>query len=370
MNTIDHNHPEPTAQVPLLDGIRLKLVAALKNKQSYYDLSLLFPDIVREAKKMPPWMYGFRKRNMTAEYLSVKGVKDPSIWEILHTIPPDVLTSVALGTVAFDMQRYGERPKTTGRIKFIESDEKIIHVEELIRSLQRRLDRSLALDPTGRTPLIQTPIYIGCSGTLETRMPKHGIDTNLSQSNSSYAFTVSVMRMLGYEPSSTVMCVTRLWKPQQLPKAEVLIAAFANSYITQDGFNRIECGDSSGSTLQKSEAVLQAQSSEAEEYIAARCPFMLDNLTASLDAIESKLDFLVGCDSLSLLYDPPGNTFQDELDTLVDDHNALILVVQQIDILLTRSLKINIEKAEEEKQALDDDIELIRLLKTLGVSSE
>lgn len=140
-----------------------------------------------------------------------------------------------------------------GHIEFIEDDSKLIKVDVLIKSLGQRAAWSLKLDPLGVKPMMQTPLYVGCSSGLEVRIPNHRLGTNLRRSNKAYGLLVSVMSAEGYQPVSEVVYITRLWELRQLPKAEVPVAALANCYITQDGggFNRVECGDATGSTTKK-----------------------------------------------------------------------------------------------------------------------
>lgn len=438
--------PQPSAQIPYLQGVKLSLAKSLKQGESYYELSLKFDKVIEEAKRMPAWMYGNTKRNLTAQYLALDdtGGIDQMIWRILHTIPRDILCSVVLGTVYYDMRKTRDYPKTyshasgigvyaigigvrnrqgkwlsaneltkvvkcmeryvkgyeifkihrgvpttsehkslhdlvktvdsqfgnidysKGSVKFIEDDTKLIKIRALLGSLKKRAQLSLEKDAAGSTPMIQTPLYIGCSIQLENRMLDHELTRNLSSSNKAYAFTVSVMAALGYSPVSKVVCVTRLWNMNQLSKAEVLVGALASCYITQDcgGFNRVECGDASGASTKKSEQVLQLESRDAQEYVMSRCSFMYENLTASCDEMERRQAYLRGCEALSTLFQPLGETIEDDIMALDADHENLELSIERA-LVLKQEVDKKCEGLEKIKLDMEEELEMVDLFSRL-----
>jgi len=116
----------------------------------------------------------------------------------------------------------------------------------LISSLQRRVDESLKLDPTGTTQLIQTPLYVGLSTSLADRIPKHDPTRKnggaLESSNKAHGLVCSLMKVQGLSPQAVSRVVLLLWDKEDLWFWETLVCAIANGLISQDGFNRTECG--------------------------------------------------------------------------------------------------------------------------------
>lgn len=54
--------------------------------------------------------------------------------------------------------------------------------------------------------------------------------------------TVSLLRRQRLHPEVHIVTAIRTWMPGQLSKAEILVAALAGSYVTQDGFNLCDAG--------------------------------------------------------------------------------------------------------------------------------
>ncbi|KAJ4413533.1 hypothetical protein N0V82_008471 [Gnomoniopsis sp. IMI 355080] len=160
-------------------------------------------------------------------------------------------------------------------------------LRDLARSLTERMRASLQLDPKGDTPMIQSPLYIGCSTILEKRMLAHDPNTGktsaLKRSNKLLALIMSLMKCQDLEPETIGVPVLRLWKEQDLDFSETLICSFAQSMACQDGCNMVECGDAKGKN--KSD-------SSCEDYVKARLPYLHDNIVASLHDLKERQAFV------------------------------------------------------------------------------
>lgn len=439
MDYIDEQNIGPSAQIPSLGGARLDIIASLKRNESYYQVAQHFAKLAAETEDLPDWMLGMTKSNRTSKYLGrdVAGALDSDVWQILHTIPRDILCSVVLGTVIHDtfpphhpsaykgdygigvyiiglgvegrdgkwltaneltkvinglekymegyeaFTRHGGYPLTDhdvtlhdfvmsvdsamgkssfacdkGHIKFIHKDSHVPPLEAVVRSLQKRVELSLVHDPSGRTAMIETPAYTSCSAILEGRMPDHSLTRNLCSSNKSYGLIVSLMRILNYPPASKVQFVTKLWDVDHLSKAEALIGAPSNCYITQEpgDFNRVECGDAFGKNTSKSDTVRDMEARDENRVIMGQHDFMSTNLAMSLTDIQKRLNELTELGSLRLLLQPTNETIPDDIRRIqaeYEDMEALLVrlvaMKEDLDQKHTAALQMLAAKEDEHK---------------------
>lgn len=259
----------------------------------------------------------------------------------------------------------------------------------LVSSLKLRRDRSLAIDPSGRKPLLQGPLYAGCSAKLQTRSkaydPQSGKKSKLEGVNRAYAIMMSLMMYMSIEPVHVCRCVTRLWNRTDLPTAEILVAALGNSYISQDGFNRIVCGGESGrprarrtsrarvggragsksprapKTPPAAHAVDGEEQgeeggnlfdNEAEEYVKGRERYFYDNIFASVEELRKRHAFVKEFSGLQPLFDAPGDNTVDNLMEL----ECELAEVQET----AKQIKHYIQRYEKAEQAINDRITLLR----------
>lgn len=268
----------------------------------------------------------------------------------------------------------------------------------LVSSLRRRRDNSLAIDPSGRKPLLQGPLYTGCSVTLELRSkaydPQSGRTRKLTGVNRAYAIMMSLMMYMSLDPVHVCRCVTRLWNRKDLPIAEILVAALANSYISQDGFNRIACGGESGmpraKRISRANTGTRARSksprgpktppaahavageeqgeedeslfdNDAEDYVKGRESFFYDNIFASVEELRKRHAFVKEFCGLQPLFDAPGDNTVDSLLQLENDLEEVQEIVDQIEH--HKKLCLDVERAAEESiDVLRQDLEIMDLL--------
>jgi hypothetical protein len=146
-------------------------------------------------------------------------------------------------------------------------------------------------EPQGRSERPHPPgtdaLYIGCSvgvgGRLEQHSIKFGDATALQSSNKAFGLVACLMQYQNLTPREVGICILRLWNRKDIPYSEVLICSLANSLICQDGFHRIEWGDSTAN---------KPLDKESEEYIKAREDHLHENLSESLRQIEARSNFI------------------------------------------------------------------------------
>ncbi|KAJ4392247.1 hypothetical protein N0V93_005872 [Gnomoniopsis smithogilvyi] len=398
MDTINQENPVATAQVPLLQGLRLELTRSLVRDESYYSLMKYWPIMADDAARLPEYLLSHitqrnRERNemavqaglprpyafetRTEEYLKTRLTGDSRLFEVYHAIPRQLLQSLVLGTVAWDYhssrgktrERYGEKAgigiyalgvsaktrqgewltaneiqamiahlndyvagydawlvhhghPTTSRDRhlyefvtkidnqhgthdtvtlgprFCGKSSQKCGLRDLVNSLTERVQASLSFDPQGNTPMIQSPLYIGCSTVLEKRLlahdPNMGKTSTLKRSNKLLAMILSLMTYQGIEAETTSVTVLRLWKEQDLDFSETLICSLAQSMACQSGCNMVECGDAKGKN--KSD-------SSCEDYVKARLPYFHNNISASLHDVQQRRAFVDEFSHLQPLYE-------------------------------------------------------------------
>jgi hypothetical protein len=85
---------------------------------------------------------------------------------------PLTLRSIELHDFVIDVDsRIGKYDKSGPR--YVTSEAAKDGMLAMASSMQRRVDESLKLGPTGSTQMIQTPLFVGLSTSLADRMPKH-----------------------------------------------------------------------------------------------------------------------------------------------------------------------------------------------------
>ena len=382
--------PVPTAEIPLLDGLRLKIITSLTRDDSYYGLSLLFPDMIKQTAGLPQWLRG--GKDLTFKCLRDVRDKGSRTWLILHCIPRELLVSACLGTIAFDFHKIRDRPKTYGdtgglgvyilgicvagragawltaselqvlidnlrryiqgyhaychhgnnppnvaacqlrdfvsRVdnaigshdsnsgpRFIDKDSVLPSMAALVKSLELRRVESLRHDPSGQTPLVQGPQYVGCSTSMSTRTQAYNVSANkssLKKANKAYGLIVCLMSEQVLEPVAVTQPAVRLYDNSHLPAAEVLIAAMTNCYITQDGLNRTEAGGQFGRAT-------AADLRESEDYVMARETFLHDNLVQTCADLNARNAFIQEFTNFEPLLDVEVHNDMTGLDEWLDE---------------------------------------------------
>ncbi|CAJ0552183.1 Ff.00g061620.m01.CDS01 [Fusarium sp. VM40] len=115
-------------------------------------------------------------------------------------------------------------------------------IQELVTSFKRRVTN---LDTTNTVRQIQSPLYVGCSIDLNTRVNNYY--RNLRDTNKPLCLTVSVLEALNLKMDIIIKIALRTWKDEQLPLAERLVTTLARSLVHQTGFNATQAGANSTS---------------------------------------------------------------------------------------------------------------------------
>lgn len=240
--------------------------------------------------------------------------------------------------------------------RFVSSTSGKEGMEDLVRSLKRRVEGSLRCDPTGTTPLIQSPLYVGLSTELRNRLLDHRIDIGgngtLKRSNKAYGLMLSLMKYHGSDvrPRTTGVCVLRIWEKKDLWFAETLISALASSLICQDGFNRTECGDPVKSAH-------RPRDGDAEDYVKVESHFLYDNLQGALADLRVRQTFLSDLHRLeSAVQDTDDlldsfNDVEKEIAAIRETIGELNVKKREAQRLAEEYARVNEELAEEEEIA-------------------
>ncbi|KAI8714975.1 hypothetical protein NCS52_01004200 [Fusarium sp. LHS14.1] len=130
--------------------------------------------------------------------------------------------------------------------KWVTKDDELPRFEALLRTYKEMCHEDL--DPTGLVRMRQSPLYVGCSKDLRKRMMTYG-QNSLPQVNRHLALTIKVLAQLSLSVDVHVRPVLLIWKKDQLPVAEQLVATIAGSLIYQYGFKAIEAGGTGSKTV-------------------------------------------------------------------------------------------------------------------------
>jgi hypothetical protein len=95
----------PSAEIPLLEGYRLKFAEAIRDGKSAWVLTTMFTGFISELEQLEKTR-DIKLDATMALLAGVGGLSTPGdSWDVFHSIPRDLLGSVILGTVAFDSGR-------------------------------------------------------------------------------------------------------------------------------------------------------------------------------------------------------------------------------------------------------------------------
>ncbi len=186
---------------------------------------------------------------------------------------------------------YG-KSSTPGVARFVTSDGNAKATRFLIASLQRRYDALCAVDPSRTVRTLQSPLYVGCGKSVRARAIEYELahyKSSLDKVNKFFGLTACLLHYQGLHPKVHIVTVVRTWTEGQVAKAEMLVAALAGSYITQDGFNLRETG---GNT----EPAPAASWSTHEQYVFADVQYLEYNVMRSIEDID-RLQKLRECDT-------------------------------------------------------------------------
>ncbi|ROV91577.1 hypothetical protein VPNG_09714 [Cytospora leucostoma] len=468
MDTLDAHEPVATAEIPLLEGLRLEWTRRLLRGDPYISMQGLIYKMGEEAAKLPPHLissYSMPRYDEDDAYVDgasedmsddmsedspgapseamgystrterflKEALKTPQNSHIFNAIPRDMLKSIVLGTVAWDyyprasrtppgcyktpkkrgygiyvfglavegrdgkwltanelnrlikdlrtyvlgydmyMSNGGAWPNTSlARVetrdlvaevdsqliehrtlvtgpRFVASEHGRQGLVDLIASLQRRADKSLEINPAGETPLIQTPIYTGLSSDLASRMPKHDVNSKdgLKSSNKAHGLICSLMKLQGLQPRAVSVVAVRLWEKDDLWFSETLVCALANSLISQDGFNRTECGSKVASDAPRLDPAGEDMSS-----------FLHDNLEATLVELRQRKAFLEEFRKLdSVMSDPILQEARDANEKYKESSRVMKTLPDYI-----HELEKQLQREEQELKDAQKGLEFLELL--------
>ncbi|KAK2045611.1 hypothetical protein LZ31DRAFT_593892 [Colletotrichum somersetense] len=298
---------KPTIEMPLMSEIQAILLEVLDRGCSFYELSLLLPDVGKDlaAAGMPTTLH------TTVDRLSLDHLKDHQSLELLHVAPRRLLVSMIQGTVAYDctqdpsedystqtdhpgvyviaivatfvdeyieaseiLERGGSLtveeeekvdlanrvvtaygvPPVENKARFVEGGSSVRNLREISDGLRRCMIQPYSGEEDARRHQTQAPQYVGCSTKLSRRLKDYDVATGL----------------------------------ESQPVAERLFIALARSYLWQDGFNIAEGGES--------HAITSHRLQDARHSVWAEEDILRTNLDLTLVDVKERKEFLGNID--------------------------------------------------------------------------
>jgi hypothetical protein len=203
--------------------------------------------------------------------------------------------SIAQQAASID-SRFGIKPAGMHRLqpRFISGKLGRMRVQELINVMSRRC-AVVAGDEheDGEAWQVSLPSMIGCSDNIHQRIPAYHPDPAkvcfLSYTTYTFGLVLCAVMELGLTPEVTTVPVLRIWDIGQLPAAEMLITLLASSLVSQDGYNVVQGGNKPTKLVQTKDRI----------YIIARCPYLHENVTKTLEELRRRQQFLELMDSVN-----------------------------------------------------------------------
>ncbi|KAK4195495.1 hypothetical protein QBC40DRAFT_301115 [Triangularia verruculosa] len=228
--------------------------------------------------------------------------------------------------------------------RFINSGSNLANAELLLESLRKRYNALKAKDPSGQIYSTQSPLYVGCSKLISNRWVEYNrTDTKGAYYNANklMTLTMSLLRHQNVLVELGKATIVRTWQADQMKDAELLVAALANAYSVQDGFNAVETGQTKHDGLMDDPYNV----SEHRRYVYSQ-PYMERNLERSLAQIEQAKKAELTAD------------IKEELATGKEKAKGKSQTLQQRVQFYTQSL----EKRTSEVQEMTQDVKKRRML--------
>jgi hypothetical protein len=121
-----------------------------------------------------------------------------------------------------------------GTRRFISGKRK---TERMARNLADRSRTLLGLDPTGNARTTQSPLEVGFSIQLATRVRDHSLESNLSTTTKPWGLVLSCLKAMGLAPEIVCVPILQIWNEKQRALGEILVTMLAGSMICDGGFN-------------------------------------------------------------------------------------------------------------------------------------
>jgi hypothetical protein len=95
-------------------------------------------------------------------------------------------------------------------------------------------------------PMKQCPLMVGCSqNAVGKRCYSHTPPSGMSGTTATWGLTLCLIKAMGLTPEVRTLTVLTTVEKEELPAAERLVTALAQSLVSQDGFNIVDGGGSS-----------------------------------------------------------------------------------------------------------------------------
>ena len=151
------------------------------------------------------------------------------------------------------------------------------------KKLEQRM--SATLDPDGTTRQKQSVIQVGCSGNLDRRMNDHEPLADLSRSSHSWALLCSCLKKLKIRFESVCLPIVKVWKPDQLKLAEIMVTMLSGSMIWDGGLNEVQPGG-------RAARADPGKFGEALKQIFIHKSWTTDNLNESEKKLQARIEAL------------------------------------------------------------------------------
>jgi len=151
-----------------------------------------------------------------------------------------------------------------------------------INALGKYAAASATLGP-GDQPIRQCPIMAGCTSRTIAEACRAYEGPSLGATTATWGLTMCSISCMGLVPRPILVPVVVTVESDELPCAEGLVMTFAQSLVTQQGFNTVEGGgqqDISGS------AAIRA----AKHHVYAETPWYREQASKAVDSISSRIE--------------------------------------------------------------------------------
>ncbi|KAI8714985.1 hypothetical protein NCS52_01005200 [Fusarium sp. LHS14.1] len=181
--------------------------------------------------------------------------------------------------------------KPRARAQFIQKDDEVPSIKALVRTYERmcRPEITEAEEPIR---MKQSPVYVGCSADLSTRTKAYR-GSSLKSINKPMALTLAVLFASKIPGEMHLGVALLIWKSDQLPLAEQLVATLAGSLVYQHGFNATEAGGTGSNTVHTPETL-----ERSARQIMLGSGALTENIKATIHELENREGFLKMLDKL------------------------------------------------------------------------
>lgn len=112
--------------------------------------------------------------------------------------------------------------------------------------LSKKLAERAMSNEEGVLPQFQSPMAVGFSKNLDSRISEHAVDSTLLNATKPWVLMLSILKVMGINISPVSIVLLKIWKDEHRALGEILITMLTSSLVDDCGYNPKQAGGNMG----------------------------------------------------------------------------------------------------------------------------